>query len=604
MLALYAPARTASRSRRSSPRGCPLVPVDRDLLGRALGNLVANALEAMPEGGTLRVRTARRADGVVRVEVEDTGPGLTEEQRTRLFTPYYTTKNAAAPGSAWPSSRASSPTTAAAIQVRSEPGRGHDVHAAVAVPRVTRRRPQASWRPVKPRILIVDDDPGTLASLSRAFALEGYTAITRRSAARALERLQEEPVDAILSDVVMPEMDGLEFLARVKERAPDVPVILMSGQATLETAVKATRLGALDFVEKPVGLDRLLLTLRNALRLDRLQRENRELQRYWQDELALIGDSPAMRRPARADRARRALRRADPDPGRERHRQGAGGARHPRPLARGATQPFVKMNCAAVPAELVESELFGHEKGAFSGAVAQRRGRFEQADGGTLFLDEIGDMPAAMQAKLLRVLQDGEISRVGGVRRAQGGRAAHLRHQPGPRRASWPRAGSARTSTTGSARSPCARRPCASAPRTCPPWPRTSRRPPAAATTGSRGGWPRDALELLRQQPWKGNVRELRNVVERALILTDADPIGAADVRSALPGVGPAPAAPRPCPPKAPCADLVDAYEREVIRERLRQLGGHVTNAARSLGLERSHLYKKCKQLGIDIREE
>ncbi|HKC11033.1 MAG TPA: response regulator, partial [Vicinamibacteria bacterium] len=143
----------------------------------------------------------------------------------------------------------------------------------------------------KPRILILDDDPGTLASLSRAFALEGYTALTASSAVRALERLQEEPVDAVLSDVVMPEMDGLEFLARLRERNGDVPVILMSGQATVETAVKATRLGALDFVEKPVGLDRLLLTLRNALRLDRLERENRELQRYWRDELALVGDS-------------------------------------------------------------------------------------------------------------------------------------------------------------------------------------------------------------------------------------------------------------------------------------------------------------------------
>src|SRR6186713_864770 len=147
---------------------------------------------------------------------------------------------------------------------------------------------------MKARILIVDDDPGTLASLSRAFALEGYTALTASSGARALERLDEEPVDAILSDFVMPEMDGLQFLAAARARAPHVPVILMSGQATLEAAVKATRLGALDFVEKPVGLDRLLLTLRNALRLDRLQRENRELARYWQDELALIGDSGPM----------------------------------------------------------------------------------------------------------------------------------------------------------------------------------------------------------------------------------------------------------------------------------------------------------------------
>jgi two-component system nitrogen regulation response regulator NtrX len=146
----------------------------------------------------------------------------------------------------------------------------------------------------QPRILIVDDDPGTLASLSRAFALEGLTALTASSAALALDKLETEPVDAILSDVVMPEMDGLEFLGRLRDRAPDVPVILMSGQATVETAVKATRLGALDFVEKPVGLDRLLLTLRNALRLDHLQRENRELRRYWQDELALIGESAPM----------------------------------------------------------------------------------------------------------------------------------------------------------------------------------------------------------------------------------------------------------------------------------------------------------------------
>src|SRR5262249_49751324 len=147
---------------------------------------------------------------------------------------------------------------------------------------------------MKLKILIVDDDQGTLASLSRAFALEGYTAVTASSASRALERLAEEPVDAVLSDVVMPEMDGLSFLAKVKERVPEVPVILMSGQATVDTAVKATRLGATDFVEKPVGLDRLLLTLRNALRLDRLVRENRELQRYWRDELALIGDSPQL----------------------------------------------------------------------------------------------------------------------------------------------------------------------------------------------------------------------------------------------------------------------------------------------------------------------
>src|SRR6266581_6281939 len=196
------------------------------------------------------------------------------------------------------------------------------------------------------------------------------------SAARALERLQAGPVDAILSDLVMPGMDGLELLGRLRQQAPGVPVILMSGQATVETAVRATRLGALDFVEKPVGLDRLLLTLRNALRLDRLQRENRELQRYWQDELALIGDSPSM------GALRSLVERAAPSdvPVLIQGENGTGKelvARAVHDLSPRRGQSFVKMNCAAVPAELVESELFGHEKGAFTGAAERRRGRFE-----------------------------------------------------------------------------------------------------------------------------------------------------------------------------------------------------------------------------------
>ena len=441
---------------------------------------------------------------------------------------------------------------------------------------------------MKPKILIVDDDQGTLASLSRAFALEGYTAVTASSAARGLEKLAEEPVEAVLSDVVMPEMDGLEFLARVKERAPDVPVILMSGQATVETAVKATRMGALDFVEKPVGLDRL-------------QRENRELQKYWQDELALIGDSPSMAA------LRSLVERAAPSdvPILIQGENGTGKelvARAVHDLSPRSGQSFVKMNCAAVPAELVESELFGHEKGAFSGAVAQRRGRFEQADGGTLFLDEIGDMPAPMQAKLLRVLQDGEITRVGGageirvdvrVISATNKDIDTLLAESRFREDLYYRLSTLTVKT--------------------PPLREHSADVPALAGHFFEGAcrrnhWkPRrlspEALDLLRPQPWKGNVRELRNVVERLLILSDADPIGPADVRAALPASG---AAPRPTapPPTGSLRDLTDAFEREVIRERLRVAGGHVTNAARSLGLERSHLYKKCKQLGIDMREE
>src|SRR5262245_4184869 len=399
----------------------------------------------------------------------------------------------------------------------------------------------------------------------------------------------------------MPEMDGLDFLARVKERSPEVPVILMSGQATLDTAVKATRLGALDFVEKPVGLERLLLTLRNALRLDRLQRENRELQRYWRDELSLIGESRQMAS------LRALVERAAPAdvPILILGENGTGKelvARAIHELSPRREQPFVKMNCAAVPAELVESELFGHEKGAFSGAVAQRRGRFEQADGGTLFLDEIGDMPGAMQAKLLRVLQDGEITRVGGsgetrvdvrVISATNQDLEALLAQGRFREDLYYRI------STLTLRTPALREHAGDVPALAEHF---------AAAACRRNHWkPRalaaDALELLRQQPWKGNVRELRNVVERVLILSSSEPLTATDVRLALPSA----AAARPAgtiPSEGTLRDLADAYERDVIRERLRTTGGHVTNAAKSLGLERSHLYKKCKQLGIDIREE
>jgi DNA-binding NtrC family response regulator len=429
--------------------------------------------------------------------------------------------------------------------------------------------------------------------------------VTAGSGLRGLERLQEEPVDAILSDVVMPGMDGLEFLARVRERSPDVPVILMSGQATLETAVKATRLGALDFVEKPIGLERLLLTLRNALRLDRLQRENRELQTYWRDELALIGESRQMA-------ALRALveRAAPADvPILILGENGTGKelvARAVHDLSPRREQPFVKMNCAAVPAELVESELFGHEKGAFSGAAVQRRGRFEQADGGTLLLDEIGDMAAPMQAKLLRVLQDGEITRVGG----SGEIKVDVRVISATNRDLDALVAEGRFRedlyyrvNTLSVRTPALREHPQDIPALATHF---------AEAAARRHHWrPRrlsaEALALLQEQPWKGNVRELRNVVERVLILSDSDPVAPGDVRAALPGApgAAAGAAGRaPVPVEGPLKDVLDAYEREVIRERLRAHGGHVTHTARSLGLERSHLYKKCRQLGIDIREE
>jgi two-component system, NtrC family, nitrogen regulation response regulator NtrX len=260
------------------------------------------------------------------------------------------------------------------------------------------------------------------------------------------------------------------------------------------------------------------------------------------------------------------------------------------------------MNCAAIPAELVESELFGHEKGSFSGALAQRRGRFEQADGGTLFLDEIGDMPVAMQAKLLRVLEDGEVTRVGGsgalrvsVRVISAtNRPLEALLQDGRFREDL----LYRINTLSISTPPLRQRPQDVAGLVSH----------FAAAACQRNHWrlrtfSPGALDLLGQQPWRGNVRELRNVVERLLILAQGEPIAEDDVRSALPLSAPAkPAAGMPA--NGTLKDLVDAFESEVIRERVRQSAGHITNAARSLGLERSHLYKKCKLLGIDMRSD
>ena len=271
---------------------------------------------------------------------------------------------------------------------------------------------------MKLKILIVDDDPNTLAQLARAFRMEGVEAVVAESAETALQRLHENGVDAVVSDVVMPGTSGLELLEAIRRERPNLPVVMISGQATIEIAVRATRSGAIDFLEKPVSAQKLLVTVQNAVRLRRLEEENVELRRQVGGQVGdgeLLFRSPAMQRVASQvelvaptdsavcilgetgvgkELVARAVHRTSP------RRDG----------------PFVQLNCAAVPAELIESELFGHEKGSFTGAVSRHIGKFEAANGGTLFLDEIGDMPAPMQAKLLRVLQEHQFERIGSHR--------------------------------------------------------------------------------------------------------------------------------------------------------------------------------------------
>ncbi|HEY2083459.1 MAG TPA: sigma-54 dependent transcriptional regulator, partial [Verrucomicrobiae bacterium] len=264
----------------------------------------------------------------------------------------------------------------------------------------------------KAHLLLIDDDPNTLASLARAFRLAGYEATVCSSAVRALELIRAQRFDMIFSDVVMPGKDGISFLEDLKAAGITTPVVMISGQANVETAVRATRLGAVDFLEKPLSTDKLLVTIENVLRLRHLEDENRELRsRLGKHEL--IWSGPAMEAlmaqltRVAASESRVAIQ-GETGTGKELIARTI----HQKSARRAG--PFVTLNCAAVPAELIESELFGHEKGSFTGAAARHIGKFEQASGGTLFLDEIGDMPLAMQSKLLRVLEEGEIERVGG----------------------------------------------------------------------------------------------------------------------------------------------------------------------------------------------
>src|SRR5450631_2661920 len=266
-------------------------------------------------------------------------------------------------------------------------------------------------------LLIIDDDANTLASLARAFRMEGYEVTVADHAARALELVRAHSYDLIFSDVVMPEKDGVTLLEEMRAAGVTSPVVMMSGQATVDMAVRATKLGAIDFLEKPLSTERLLLTVENALRIGRLEQENRELRaRVGRHEIVWRSDT--MRRVmAQVTRVAAGESRVcilgETGTGKELVAR----AVHEGSARRGG--PFITLNCAAIPAELIESELFGHEKGSFTGAAARHTGKFEQAHLGTLFLDEIGDMPLSMQAKLLRVLEEGEVERVGGDRPMQ-----------------------------------------------------------------------------------------------------------------------------------------------------------------------------------------
>jgi two-component system, NtrC family, nitrogen regulation response regulator NtrX len=456
--------------------------------------------------------------------------------------------------------------------------------------------------PRKAQLLLVDDDANTLASLSRAFRLAGHEATVCDNANRAVELLRNEKFDLIFSDVVMPGKSGLEFLEEIKNAGVKAPVILISGQANIEMAVRATKLGALDFLEKPLSTDKLLVTVENALRITRLEDENRELKKRL-GKHQLVGSGAAMSKLAAqigrvAGSETRVCILGETGTGKELVAR----AIHEKSPRHDA--PFVTLNCAAVPAELIESELFGHEKGAFTGAAGRHIGKFEQAEGGTLFLDEIGDMPVAMQAKLLRVLEEGEVERVGGdkpikvnvrVVVATHRNLEQLVEQNAFRRDLFHR--------------------IYVFPLALPPLrERTEDFAELVAhfarQVAAQNGWREkefssEAIAALERYAWPGNVRELRNVVERLVLLAEGATVGAEDVELALPatsGTGSPGTAPATVPSNGTLALRTEAFEREVLLAELRRHNFHMTNVARALGLERSHLYKKCQQLGIDLQ--
>jgi two-component system nitrogen regulation response regulator NtrX len=452
--------------------------------------------------------------------------------------------------------------------------------------------------PLKAHLLIVDDEANTLASLSRAFRLAGHEATVCDNANKAMELAKAQNFDLILSDVVMPEKDGLTLLEELKRQGITAPVVMMSGQAHIEMAVRATRLGALDFLEKPISTEKLLLTVENALKLQRLESENRQLrQRLGKHEIVWKGE--AMRRVmAQVDRVAASETRVcilgETGTGKELVAR----TLHERSARSGG--PFVTLNCAAVPAELIESELFGHEKGSFTGASGRHIGKFEQADQGTIFLDEIGDMPLNMQAKLLRVLEEGEVERIGGDKPI----AVHVRVIVATHRDLEARVREEKF------RQDLFHR-IFVFPLTLPPL--RERREDIevliqhfAAQVCAQNGWKpvsftEDAMRALQAYAWPGNVRELRNMVERLMLLATEGQVDSETVHNALPKTSAA-SLPTTSLAVEALADRVQSFEREVILAELKRTHQNMSLAAKALGLERSHLYKKAEQLGIDLR--
>jgi two-component system nitrogen regulation response regulator NtrX len=451
-------------------------------------------------------------------------------------------------------------------------------------------------------ILVVDDEVGVRSSLSAILADEGYDVDAVGSGEEALAALAARRFELVLLDVWLPGADGLETLERIRESDPEIPVVMISGHGTIETAVRAVKLGARDFVEKPLSLEKTLLAVGNALKQRQLEAEVRTLKRQLDKRYVMVGESPAMRQ------LREEIAQAAPSSGRALifGENGTGKelvarAIHAQSLR--AREPFVEVNCAAIPEELIESELFGHAKGAFTGAHASRKGKFELADGGTLFLDEIGDMSLKTQAKVLRALQEQTIEPVGGP----GSIRVDVRVIAATNK------DLEKEIEAGTFRDDLYFR-LNVIPFHVPPLRERREDIPVLARhfvevlSAEHGRRPKplapEAVERLARLPWPGNVRELRNIIERLVIMAPGEQIELRHLPSSLlealpPGAASAAVATEPIAGATSLAAAREEFERQFILGRYRECGGNMSRTAEALGVERSNLYRKMKSYGL-----
>lgn len=462
-----------------------------------------------------------------------------------------------------------------------------------------------------PSVLIVDDEPNIRRMVGALLGAEGYEVRDAQDGATGLQRALENEPDVLLLDLMMPgELDGMATLARFREKLPDVPVVMMSGRAGLSDAVRATKLGAFNFLEKPLSPEGVLLALSSALELRQVRREAKTLRREYGLSGEMIGDSPAM------NRVRELIARVAPTDSRVLITGESGTGKELVAAAiHGAStrrdRPFVRVNCAAIPRDLVESEMFGHEKGAFTGATDRRIGRFELAHTGTLLLDEVGDLGPEAQAKLLRAIEAKEIERVGG------GKPIRV----DVRMVSATNKDLARCVHEGTFREdlffrlnviPIPLPPLRERPSDIPALVRHFSALHRMRTGQPQPMWSESAMALLTQHRWPGNIRELANIVERLAILHAGSQVEPDDVAAVLAIDGDGPRGVPAATPKLPdpsaldnsLSETLDEYEKMLITRALSMANGNVAEAARRLKTDRPNLYRRMRRLGISIGGE